>query len=148
MSMRRLSFAAALLAVVTACSPAATEPPPPDVYELFSIDGQRLPATRRNDGIRVLQEQLILNAHGVAMRNTTMPGTSTFIETASVSYAYTRAGNVITLGATLCPSGAACALHSAEEGTINGGLLTLMPVPSLSSVSGSVYVYELVGRID
>jgi hypothetical protein len=147
MSTRRLSIVAAVLFMAAACR-ATTEPPPPaDIFQLTSIDGRPLPTTRTNDpsssGTTILHEELILDARGIATRNTIVQGaTPATSQTNTVSYAYTRVGDVITLGNVLCGPGALCILHVPEEGPIVGTVLTLTPVPSMASTAGSVLVYR------
>ena len=58
------------------------------------------------------------------------------------SVAYTRQGDVLTIGERVCSGGGPCALHAAEQGVITGGMLTLSAVPSQSSVSAPVLVYQ------
>jgi hypothetical protein len=146
--MRRLSLAAAMLTLVAACH-SATEPAPSDVFVLTSIDSRPLPTTRSIDGATVLHETLILNGLGVATRHTTVQGsTPNTGVTTSVSYAYTREGDVVTLGDYICIGNVPCALHRPEQGLIDAAGLTLFPKPSLSSVSGPVLVYQRATFID
>jgi hypothetical protein len=150
MSMKRLTFAAALIALATACH-SSTEPALTDVYMLMSIDGRPLPTTKTNapSAPVVVHEDLAFDAQGVATRTTTTRASNSSVETVNVvSYEYTRAGSVVTLGNYICTSGFPCALHAPEEGTIQNGVLTMTTVPSLSSPSGPVYVYQRVGPLD
>jgi len=83
-----------------------------------------LPTPRANDpasnGATILHEELILDGQGVATRNTTVQGaTPTTPVTATISYAYTLVGNVVTLGNVLCGPGA---LAGSEATTFLGRL--------------------------
>jgi hypothetical protein len=154
MSMRHLSLAAALLSLMAACHSATEPAPPADIFQLTSVDGRPLPTTRANDpssnGATILHEELILDERGVATRNTTVQGaTPSAPVTATVTYAYTRVGDVVTLGRVLCGPGALCIQHTPEEGPVAGDVLTLSAVPSLVSIPGSVLVYRrLVTLVD
>jgi hypothetical protein len=140
MSLRRLSLVVVLLALTAGCQ-LTTEPRPADMFLLHTIDGRQLPTNR--NGVVVLHEELVLGTDGVATRSTTVQGPSVNTETTNtVSIAYTRAGDVVSLGNYICTTGYPCALHAPEEGSIDGDVLTLMRVPSLSSVSSPVLVYR------
>src|SRR4051794_25763442 len=143
MSMRRLSFlAVAVLALAAACHN-TTEPDPSELFLLTSIDGRPLPATRSTDGATVFSESLVLNGRGVATRNTAVQGsTPNTVVFTSVTYAYTREGDVVTLGDFICTGNVPCPMHPPEQGLIDDAGLTLFPKPSLSSISGPVLVYE------
>jgi hypothetical protein len=111
MSMRRRSLATAVLFVMVGCHSATEPPPPAEVFQLRSIDGRPLPTTRSNDpsanGVTILHEELILDERGIATRNTTVQGsTPSSAVTSTISYAYTRVGDVVTLGNVLCGPGA------------------------------------------
>jgi hypothetical protein len=150
MPMRRLSFAAAVLALAAACH-SPTRLVPSEVFLLTSIDGRPLPTSRTGDphGPLVLHEELILNGQAMATRNTTVQGSTPGIEVAtSVSYAYTRVGDVVTLGNVLCGPGALCVQHIPEQGPIDAAGLTLTPVPSISSLSPQVLVYRRSSFVD
>src|SRR4051812_46796749 len=143
MSMRRLSFlATAVLSLAASCH-TTTEPDPSELFLLTSIDGRPLPATRSSDGATVFSESLVLNGRGVATRNTAVQGSApnTVVFT-SVTYAYTREGDVITLGDFICTGNVPCPMHQPEQGTMDDASLPLAPKPGLSSSSGPVLVYE------
>jgi hypothetical protein len=154
MSIRRLPFAVALLALAAACS--STAPPdvrPAEVYVLVSIDGRQLPTTWSNDpganGVLILQEQLILDDLGVGIRNTTVQGSTPNTETTSSrAYHYTRVGDVVTLGDFICTGNVPCVNHLPEQGTTDGNILTLTPVPILGAPSGPVLVYRSTSFVD
>jgi hypothetical protein len=146
MLMRPLSLAAALLALAAGCH-SATRPSPAEAFELRSVDGRPLPTTRPNDpssnGATILHEELVLDGSGVATRSTTVQGaTPSTPTTFVVPYAYTRVGDVVTLGNVLCGPAALCIQHFPEHGPIEGDALTLSPVPSLVPTGGSTLVYR------
>ena len=138
--MRRLSLAAVLVALVAGCQ-STTEPAPPEVFMLMTIDGRALPTMRLSDSAIVLSESLVRNGQGLAIRATAVQGENAPRNT-SVAYAYTRQGDVLTIGERVCSGGGSCALHAAEQGVITGGTLYLSAVPSKSSVSAPVLVYQ------
>jgi hypothetical protein len=145
--MRRLSLALVMLSLVGACHSPAEPAPPAEVFHLTTIDGRPLPTTRPNDpssnGATILHEELILDERGVATRNTTVQGAtpSTSVES-NITYAYTRVGNVVTLGNVLCGIAALCIQHYPEQGPIDySEILTLSQAPG-APVPGSVLVYR------
>lgn len=151
--MRSLTLAAALLSLVGACHSATEPPPPADIFVLATVDGRALPTTRAanpsSNGASILFESLVLGDDGVATRRTTLQESSTSAPTTTiVTYAYTRVGDVITLGNVLCGPGALCIQHFPEQGPIDHGFLTLGPVPSLLPTGGSVLVYQRPTIID
>ena len=146
--MRRLSLAAAVFLSLAGACHTPTEPEQQyETFMLVSIDGHPLPATRSNDpvsnGALILHEELSFDGRGMVLRNITVQGsTPNTVVASSIPYAYTRTGNVITIGEALCHVGPACAPHSPEQGQIDANGLTIFSVPSLSSFSGSVSVYQ------
>jgi hypothetical protein len=147
MSMRPFPLAAAMLSLVAACHSPAEPTSEPWVFYLTTVDGRPLPTTRLNDpssnGATILHEELILDERGVATRNTTVQGaTPSTSVTSSVTYAYDRSGNVVTLGNVLCGIAALCIQHYPEQGPIDyGEILTLRLAPG-APVAGSVLVYR------
>jgi hypothetical protein len=146
-----LSLAAAALALTAACH-TTSEPAPVDRFDLTSVDGRPLPTTRTNDpssnGATILHEELVLDGSGVATRSTTVEGaTPSTPATVVVSYAYTRVGDVITLNNVLCGPAALCIQHFPEQGSIEGDVLTLSPVPSLLPTGGATLVYRRRGNV-
>jgi hypothetical protein len=147
MSSTRLSLAAAVLSLAAACHSPAEPAPPADIFQLTTIDGRPLPTTRTNDpssnGATILREELILDQRGIATRNTTLQGAApSATQITTISYAYTRVGDVVTLGNVLCGPGALCIQHFPEQGPIDHNeVLTLTPAPGVP-VPGSVLVYR------
>jgi hypothetical protein len=147
--MRRLSFAAAVLAFVAACE-SAVQPTPSDVFVLTRVDGQALPAARPNDpGFTILNETLVLDREGVATRTTTYRGaTPSDPVTNSVSYRYTRTSDAITIGDVICGPLAYCA-HDPEKGAIWADSLMLFALPlTSSSRSAWASVYHRATVVD
>ena len=146
--MRRLSFAAAIfLSLAAACHSPAEPEQQYETFMLVSIDGHPLPATRSNDpasnGALILYEELEFDGRGMVLRNIAVQGsTPNTVVTSSIAYAYTRTGNVITIGEALCPVSTICPPPAPEVGQIDANSLTILPVPSGPSASGSVSIYQ------
>jgi hypothetical protein len=131
--------AAAVLSLAAACHSPAEPAPPADIFQLTTIDGRPLPTTRTNDpssnGATILREALILDQRGIATRNTTLQGAAPSTpQITTISYAYTRVADVVTLGNVI--------QHFPEQGPIDHNeVLTLTPAPGVP-VPESVLVYR------
>ena len=133
----------ALLALAVGCR-TTVEPAQSRVFILMSIDGKPLPAAMpvaSSSSVTVLHEELILDSHGVATRNTVIQSATPGGDLYTSQYSYTEAGGVLTLGEYICTGSASCPHHFTEEGPIGIDALTLTPAPG-SAAPGAVLVYR------